>query len=114
VVEQHSVFSGSPTDATGKPNSSGHIVQFTNSEAYGGCWIGQTQYITHVVKDSENLGTFSGTYEKMTLADAVDYTRFLVSFTCDYQRFATMVPNCARPITSAMLTPEGYEERLIE
>lgn len=48
-----------------------------------------------------------------TVADAVDYTRFLVAFTCDFQRFAIMVPNCGRPISSATLTPESFEEKVV-
>jgi len=50
----------------------------------------------------------------MTLADAVDYTKFLVEFTCDFQRFAVTVPDCGRPIISATLTPGGYEEKTVK
>ena len=49
----------------------------------------------------------------MTLADGVDYTKFLVEFTCDFQRFAVMVPDCGRPITSSTLTPERYQENVV-
>jgi hypothetical protein len=55
-----------------------------------------------------------GQFELLSLADAVDYTKFLVDFTCDYQRFATMVPDCGKPIISATLTPESYDEQIIK
>jgi hypothetical protein len=50
----------------------------------------------------------------MTLADAVDYTTFLVRFTCDFQRFAVMVPDVGRPIVSATLTPDGYSQQVVD
>ena len=49
----------------------------------------------------------------MTLADAVDYTRFLIEYVCDFQRFAIMVPDCGRPITLSTLTPGQYDERTV-
>jgi hypothetical protein len=45
----------------------------------------------------------------MTLEDAVSYTKFLAEFTCDFQRFAIMVPTCGKPVVSAILTPEGFK-----
>ncbi len=117
VVESHIVFSGVAT-ANGKQDASGHIVRWSNlsqPSRYGGCWIGQVAYISHVVNHSNpDLPPISGQYAMMTLADAVDYTKFLVTFTCDFQRFAIMVPNCGRPIKSATLTPEEYQEAVID
>ena len=59
------------------------------------------------------LNQMQGQYGLMSLADAVDYTRFMVRFTCDFQRFAVMVPDCGSPIISATLTPDGYEEKIL-
>jgi len=117
VLESHIVFSGTVT-IDGKKNDSGHFMKWTNvtqGSRYGSCWIGRTDFITHIVKhNNPQLPQISGQYHLMTLADAVDYTRFLVEFTCDFQRFAVMVPDCGRPIISATLTPEGYNEQVVE
>jgi len=118
VVEKHTVFSGTAIESNGNSNASGHVVGWANrlpvAFTYGACWTGQTAYISHLVNHSNSaLPAIKDQFRLMTLADAIDYSRFLVSFTCDFQRFATMVPNCARPIASATLTPEGYEEELI-
>jgi hypothetical protein len=117
AVESHLVFSGK-INIDGKPDSSGHFRKSSNrtqTSRYGGCWIGQIAFISHVVNHSnKDLPPISGQYEMMTLADATDYTQFLVSFTCDFQRFAIMVPNCGRPILSAALTPDSYEEKTIK
>lgn len=115
-LESHLVFSGSiPID--GKPNDSGHLLKWTNTAGTsrtGGCWIGQAHYISHVIKHAnKELPQISGQFHMMTLADAVDYTRFLVGFTCDFQRFAVIVPDCGRPITSSVLTPELYKEETV-
>jgi hypothetical protein len=40
----------------------------------------------------------------MTLPDAIDYAKFLVQTTADYQRFADMVPNVGGPIEVALIT----------
>lgn len=116
-LESHIVFSGKLL-INKNQNTSGHFLKWTNtaqSSRYGGCWIGQAAYITHIVKHSnKNLPPISGQYHMMTLADAVDYTKFLIAFTCDFQRFAITVPDCGRPIISATLTPEGYDEQVVE
>ena len=116
VVESHIVFSGTLIIDV-KPNTSGHFKKWSNRTQptrYGGCWIGQTAFISHIVNHAnKELPPISGQYEMMTVADAVDYTRFLVAFTCDFQRFAIMVPNCGRPISSATLTPDSFEEKVV-
>ncbi len=87
----------------------------TQGSRYQGCWIGRAVFITHVVNhNNKDLPSISGQFRFMTLADAVDYTKFLVEFTCDFQRFAPMVPDCGRPIVSATLTTEGYEEKVVD
>lgn len=112
----HLVFTGQPV-IDGKPNCSGHLKRWSNLNEqlrYGGCWVGRTEFVSHIVKhEKPELPPIQGQYNLMTLSDAVDYTKFLVEFTCDYQRFALMVPDCGRPIISATLTPDGYQETVI-
>ena len=114
-VESHLVFSGT-INIDGKNDSSGQFLRHSlrNSEPFGGCWIGRTEFISHIInhKNAE-LPPIYGQFHMMTLADAMDYTRFLVEFTCDFQRFAIMVPDCGRPIVIASLTPDGYSEKVI-
>lgn len=43
-------------------------------------------------------------FSKMTLPDAIDYARFLVQTTSDYQRFADMVPTVGGPTEIAVIT----------
>ena len=116
VIESHLVFSGTIT-FNGKPDGSGHIVKWSNRtqpNRYGGCWIGRSEFITHIVNHKNSqLPPISGQFGMMTLADGVDYTKFLVEFTCDFQRFAIMVPDCGRPITTSTLTPEFYQENIV-
>ena len=114
-IENHLIFSGEIT-INGNKDSSGHIRKWKNDEQsrYGGCWIGRSEFITHIVNHgNESLPPLSGQYQFMSLSDAVDYTKFLVEYTCDFQRFAVMVPDCGRPIISATLTPEEYNEEII-
>jgi len=115
-IESHLVFSGEMT-IDGKKDSSGHRRAGTNTEGnyrYGGRWIGRTDFVSHIVRhQNPALPQIQGQFHLMTLADAVDYTKFLVEFTCDFQRFAVTVPDCGRPIISASLTPGKYEERIV-
>ena len=115
-IESHVVFSGEMT-IDGEKDSSGHSRRGTNTEGdyrYGGRWIGRADFISHVIRhQNPALPQIQGQFHLMTLADAVDYTKFLVEFTCDFQRFAVTVPDCGRPIISATLTPEGYEEEIV-
>lgn len=115
-LESHLVFSGQ-LKFDGKQDATGHRLKWTNvgsPSRTGGCWVGQAAYVSHLIKHSnEELPKISGQYSLMTLADAVDYTRFVVGFTCDFQRFAAMVPNCGRPIVSSTLTPTRYSEETV-
>jgi len=117
TIESHLVFSGT-LNINGQQNATGHYMKWSNRQQptrYGGCWIGRTAFISHIVTHSNRkLPPISGQYGLMTLADAIDYTRFLISFTCDFQRFAIMVPDCGRPIVSSTLTPNIYEEKIID
>jgi hypothetical protein len=116
ILESHAVYSGQPT-IPGITTHTGDFRRWINTapNRYGGCWVGRTEFVSHIInhKNSE-LPPISGQYEFMTLADAVDYTTFLVRFTCDFQRFAIMVPDVGRPIVSATLTPDGYKESVLD
>lgn len=81
---------------------------------YGGCWIGRVEFVSHLVTHSNpNLPQIQGQFELLSLSDAVDYTKFLVNFTCDFQRFAAMVPDCGKPIISSTLVPDRYNEEVV-
>lgn len=113
VIQEHHVFSGSIT-LKGKKNNTGHLLSYDQRESHGGCWIGRAEFISHIINhNNKRLPPISGQFHMMSLSDAIDYTRWLVEYTCDFQRFALTVPDCARPIISAQLTPEGYKEEII-
>lgn len=114
IIESHMVFCGKyPHQAV--MNDSGHIVQSSNFEhhKYGGCWIGRSELITHVVNHkNKELPPINNHFELMSLSSAVEYCRFLTGFVCDYQEFALVTPDCGRPIMTATLTPEHYHENI--
>ena len=117
-IESWLVLSGT-IQLEGEPLTTGEFKKWTNIVAgqhtFGGCWIGRAEFISHLVThDNAKMPQIQGQYELLSLADAVDYTQFLVDFTCDYQRFAAMVPDCGKPIISSTLTPESYDEKIIK
>ena len=116
IVASSVVYSGQPA-ISGVATHTGDFRRWINADPnrYGGCWIGRTEFVSHIVNHKNpDLPPISGQYELMTLADAVDYTTFLVRFTCDFQRFAIMVPDVGRPILSATLTPEDYTQTVVD
>lgn len=118
-IESWVVLSGTVQLENGEQLNTGEFKKWTNivnnQHTYGGCWIGRAEFISHLVThNNPQLPPIQGQYELLSLADAVDYTKFLVEYTCDYQRFAIMVPDCGKPIISATLTPEAYEEQIIK
>jgi hypothetical protein len=115
-IERHTIFSGSYYE--GVHNISGHHLGWLNKingvYSYGGCWIGQTEYVSHVIMHTNpKLPQITGQYELLSLSDAIDYTKFIVDFTCEFQRFAVMSPDCGKPIISAQLTPKDYAEKIV-
>jgi hypothetical protein len=109
-----SVYSGKPPNqaAAGHP---GHLTTWQNSVAnpFGCCWTGRSEFVAHIVNHTNPaLPPLAGNFQGMTLADALDYVRFLGEFTCDFQRFAVMVPDCGRPVLTASLRPGKYEDNL--
>jgi hypothetical protein len=118
-IESWLVLSGSVQIEGGGQLTTGEFRKWTNivngEHTFGGCWIGRAEFISHLVThNNPQMPPIQGQYELLSLADAVDYTKFLVDFTCDYQRFAAMVPDCGKPIISATLTPEQYDEQIIK
>lgn len=115
IIEQQLIFSGVIQTGTGA-NTSGYFLGWTNSgnNKFGCCWIGEKIFINHIVNhQNQDLPPIQGQYNMMSLEDAKDYARFLVEYTCDFQRFAIMVPTCGRPIVLAKLTPDNYEEEIV-
>ena len=118
-IESWTVLSGTIQIEGGGQLTTGEFKKWTNivngEHTFGGCWIGRAEFISHLVThNNSQMPPIQGQYELLSLADAVDYTKFLVDFTCDYQRFAAMVPDCGKPIISSTLTPEYYEEQIIK
>ncbi|MFI5182168.1 MAG: hypothetical protein ACHQPI_12325 [Thermoanaerobaculia bacterium] len=108
------IYSGKPP-IPGLTTFSGHHTSWKNSatDRFGCCWIGRGEFVAHVVNHSNAaLPPIAGQYALMTLADAEDYVRFLAEYTCNFQRFAVMVPDCGHPVVTAVLTPDGYKERI--
>lgn len=102
-------FSGKPVGA--EPGKSEKFWINDNGKTFNACWIGQSEFASHVVShNNAGLPQMSGNFSLFTLSDAVDYVRFLAEFTCNFQRFAAMVPNCGRPVLTATLTPDGFVE----
>jgi len=118
-IESWLVFSGALKLDDSKQLNTGEFCKWTNivngQHTFGGCWIGRAEFISHLVThNNPQMPPIQGQYELLSLADAIDYTKFLVNFTCDYQRFAIMVPDCGKPIISATLTPDNYEEEIVK
>jgi hypothetical protein len=114
-IETYWVFSGTPT-IEGKRRQAGHILRFSNKAQktnYVGTWIGRAEFIGHFFEKNKRIPPLRGQLDLLSLSDAAAYANFLVEFVCDYQRFAPMVPDCGRPITSARLTPYGYTQQTI-
>ena len=112
ILRAVGVYSGSPS----RQDGSGVVTHWRNDDSpnrrFTICWIGRGEFVSHVVSHTNaQLPSISSQYSLLTLADAEDYVRFLAEFTCDFQRFAVMVPDCGRPVIAATLTPERYSEK---
>jgi hypothetical protein len=109
-VSSNLVFSGTMS-IDGAANSSGYHLRWRNiPNRYGACWIGRTEFIAHLVNhNNPRLPPISGQYHLMTLEDAVNYAKFLAEFTCDFQDFAITVPDCGKPVVSAIVTPDEFK-----
>jgi hypothetical protein len=111
-VSSNMVFSGT-LSLDGTANTNGHYARWRSASTpnrYGACWIGRTEFIAHLVNhNNPRLPPLSGQYHVMTLEDAVNYAKFLAEFTCDFQDFAITVPDCGRPVVTAVVTPDGFQ-----
>ena len=109
-ISNNLVFAG-VVNIDGTPNNSGYLPRWQNTASrYGACWIGQVDFIAHLVNhNNPRLPVLAGQYALMTLEDAVNYSRFLAEFTCDFQDFALTVPDCGKPVVTAILTPDGFQ-----
>ena len=109
-ISSNLVFSGT-LNIGGSPNTSGHHQRWQNSPyRYGACWIGRVEFVAHIVNHTNpRLPRISGQYHMMTLADAVSYAKFLAEFTCDFQGYAVMVPDCGKPVVSAIVTSDEFK-----
>jgi hypothetical protein len=114
LLRSVSIYSGKPPIPNETRFSGDRLIWQNSAQGrFGCCWIGRGEFVGHVVNHSNAiLPPLAGQYGLMTLADAVDYVRFLAEFTCDFQRFAVMVPDCGRPVVTATLTPDGYSEHV--
>lgn len=115
LLETRYVFSGSPK-IDGETNTNGFAPGWRNTahSDFGCCWIGRKEFVDHVVNHkSKALPPIQGQYEMMTLEDAQSYAQFLVEYTCDFQRFAVMVPDCGRPVVVGKLVPGAYEQKIV-
>ena len=114
ILRSLSVYSGRPPIPNETKFPGDRLIwQNSAQDRFNCCWIGRGEFIRHVVNhNNQLLPPMHGQYAMMTLADAVDYVRFLAEFTCDFQRFAVMVPDCGRPVVTATLTPDGYTEHV--
>ncbi len=109
-ISSNLVFSGT-LNIGGSPNTSGHHKRWQLlPNQYGACWIGRVEFVAHIVNHTNaRLPRISGQYYMMTLADAVSYAKFLAEFTCDFQEYAVMVPDCGKPVVSAIVTPDEFK-----
>lgn len=110
LISSNLVFSGTMS-IDGAPDSSGRYRRWHNlPNRYAACWIGRTEFIAHLVNHKNpKLPRISGQYHLMTLVDAVNYAKFLADFTCDFQDFAVTMPDCGKPVVSAVLTPDKFQ-----
>lgn len=115
-LESYLVFSGI-LSANNNTITNGQFVRYSNVNPMGrhnACWIGETEFVSHIVTHSNpNLPQIQGQFNMMTIDDGVDYCKFIVSYTCDFQRFAMMVPTCGRPIVTAKFAPNRYSEEIV-
>lgn len=52
-------------------------------------------------------GNAGANFSAFSLQDAIDYAKFLVRTTADYQRFSGQMPNVGGDVDIALVTPRG-------
>ncbi|MEO0854375.1 MAG: hypothetical protein AAFY15_12855, partial [Cyanobacteria bacterium J06648_11] len=78
--------------------------QREESSEYGVTVTGQDAIVRKLFSNPDGTATAQPNFAVMTLADAIDYARFLVQSTSDYHRFADMVPTVGGPTEVALVT----------
>lgn len=75
-----------------------------NKQEYSVTVTGFGDVVQMLFSRPKGVGSAKPNFSKMTLPDAIDYARFLVQTTSDYQRFADMVPTVGGPTEIAVIT----------
>lgn len=83
----------------GKPSKREDMKQ-----EYGITVTGQNMVVDFLFQNPKSGVSPKPNFAKMTLADAIDYARFLVQTTSDYHRFMDAVPTVGGPTEVALIT----------
>lgn len=71
---------------------------------------GDQRVIVKLFKKDPSIPIPDVPFNLLPLQDAVDFAKFLIKTTIDYQRFAIMIPICGGDIDIALITPhEGFK-----
>ena len=88
-----------------------HVGQEVKTQEYSGFGVsvsGETAIVTKLWELKQTHPRMGSAYSAWSVLDAVDYAKFLISTTSEFQRFATMVPNVGGEIDIALLTPQSF------
>jgi len=80
-------------------------------EEYGDFGVtvsGETGIVTKLWELKQTHPQMGSAYQAWSVLDAVDYAKFLISTTSNFQRFATMVPNVGGDIDIVLVTPQRF------
>ena len=69
----------------------------------------ETAIVQKIWELSQANAQMGSAFNLWSVLDAVDYAKFLISTTADFQRFATMIPNVGGDIDIALLTPSRFD-----
>jgi hypothetical protein len=73
-------------------------------EKIGLTMSGDTALLRKLLEPSPNMPAPLPNFMSFSLQDAVDYSKFLIGFVADYQRFANMIPTVGGDIDVALVT----------
>ncbi|OPY67603.1 MAG: hypothetical protein A4E57_02195 [Syntrophorhabdaceae bacterium PtaU1.Bin034] len=75
---------------------------------FGCCFSGRSEFPEYLFNGGNGLlPPLNAGFWAMGLKEALDYARFFVEFTCDYQRFSAAKPDCERPVITGILASES-------
>lgn len=81
-----------------------------HEKGYGSSIQGDPRVVMKLMKKDPAIPIAEVPFNMLPLQDAIDYARFLLKTTIDYQRFAVMIPTCGGEIEVATITPQrGFE-----